>query len=87
MDMFHRTYRAAMQSGILLPTLLNGAVETNDELDAQVAENIRTLFAFLLSMEFVHGRLRPEQFISWPELLPKIPELISKQVHMVCSNM
>ncbi len=80
---FHMACTTEAGGGILLPALLGGAVESNNELDAKVAEYIRAHFAFQPSLEFVHEQLRPEQFISWPELLKKIPELISKQVQMI----
>lgn len=69
--------------GILLPALLNGAVQSNESLDAEVAAYIRKHFAFEPSMEFVREQLTPEQFITWPELLEEIPKLISKQVQIM----
>lgn len=69
--------------GILLPALLNGAVETNARLDAEVAAYIRANFTFEPSMEFIREVPTPEQFISWPELLERIPKLIAEQVCVI----
>ncbi len=84
----HPQFRAACTSeaggGLLLPALLNGAVKSNDRLDAQIAAYIRTHYAFEPSMEFVREQLTPEQFITWPELLDEIPKLIAKQVSIIC---
>lgn len=83
----HPKFRAACTSeaggGLLLPALLNGAVETNDRLDARITGYIRTHYSFLPSMEFVHEKLTPEQFLSWPELLNKIPKLIADQLRII----
>lgn len=84
----HPQFRFACTSeaggGLLLPALLNGAVETNDCLDAKIAEYIRTQYTFHPSMEFVWEKLDPEQLITWPELLEVIPKLIAEQVRIIC---
>lgn len=80
----HPQFRTACTSeaggGLLLPALLNGAVETNDRLDAQISAYIRAHYSFQPSMEYVWEKLMPEQFITWPELLCKIPKLIAEQI-------
>ena len=88
-DLFelHPQFRTACTSeaggGLLLPALLNGAVETNDCLDAKITGYIRGHFSFHPSMEFVREKLMPEQFLSWPELLNRIPELINEQIRII----
>ena len=83
----HPQFRTACTSeaggGLLLPELLNGAVETDVSLDAKITGYIRARYSFQPSMEFIHEQLAPEQFLSWPELLNKIPELIDDQIKMI----
>lgn len=83
----HPQFRFACTSaaggGLLLPALLNGAVETNDCLDAQITEYIRARYSFEPSMEFVREKLRPEQFLSWPELRNIIPKRIKEQISLI----
>ena len=69
--------------GLLLPELLNGAIETNDLLDAEITAYIRARYAFQPSLEFVREALMPEQFLSWPELLGIIPKLINAQIDLI----
>ncbi len=83
----HPQFRSACTSeaggGLLLPALLNGAVETNDCLDAKITEYIRAHYSFYPSMEFVREKLMPEQFLSWPELLSIIPKRIAEQISII----
>lgn len=80
---FHTACTSEAGGGILLPALLNGAVETNDRLDARVTAYIRTHYSFRPSMEYVLEKLTPEQFLSWPELLNVIPKLLTEQINIV----
>lgn len=66
--------------GLLIPSMLAGAVQTNDSLDARINGHIRKNYTFVPSMEFVREQLAAEQFVSWPELLEIIPQLIREQV-------
>lgn len=81
---FHSACTSEAGGGLLLPALLNGAVETNDCLDAKIAAYIRAHYAFRPSGEYVWEKLDPEQFVTWPELLDKIPELIARQLSIIC---
>lgn len=69
--------------GILLPAFLNGAVETNDALDAKVTAYIRTHYSFQPSMDYTLEKLTPEQFLTWPELLSIIPKLLTEQIRII----
>lgn len=80
---FHTACTSEAGGGILLPALLNGAVETNDRLDARVTAYIRTHYSFQPSMEYVLEKLTPEQFLSWPELLSVIPKLLTEQINII----
>lgn len=70
--------------GLLIPSMLNGAVETSDSLDELINSYIRTNYSFTPSMEFVWEQLATDQFVSWRELLRMIPELIQEQVKIIC---
>lgn len=80
---FHTACTSEAGGGLLLPTFLNGAVETNDCLDIKITNYIRTHYTFRPSMEFVLEKLNCEQFITWPELLDRIPKLITEQVNII----
>ena len=80
---FHVACTSEAGGGILLPEFLNGAVKTNDALDAKVAAYIRAHYSFEPSMEYVLEKLTPEQFLSWPELLSVIPQLLTEQVRII----
>lgn len=66
--------------GLLIPGFLSGAVRTSDALDARIARHIREHYAFAPSMAFERETVKPEQIISWPELLALIPRLIREQI-------
>ena len=80
---FYNACTTGAGGGLLLPGFLNGAMETNDALDAEIARYIRTCYAFTPSLEFVPTELLPEQFVSWPELLRRIPERLSREVRQI----
>lgn len=80
---FHTACTSEAGGGILLPAFLNGAVETNDALDAKVTAYIRTHYSFRPSMEYTLEKLTPEQFLTWPELLSIIPKLLTEQIRII----
>lgn len=83
----HPTFPAACTQeaggGLLLPGLLGSAVETDALLDAAITEYIRAHFSFRPSMEFIPEPLTSEQFLTWPQLLEKIPLLITEQLQLI----
>lgn len=83
---FHRACSAEAGGGVLLPALLQGAVRTDEALDKRVSSYIRKQFAFTPSLEFVRQELQPEQLISWPELLEKIPHQLKAQIERILSS-
>ncbi len=69
--------------GLLIPSMLSGRVATNVGQDKRISEYIRKNFTFIPSMKFVPEQLVPEQFISWKELLERIPQLIGEQLELI----
>ncbi len=69
--------------GLLIPDFLRGAMHTSGELDEKIARHIRQKFAFVPSMEFAHAPVRPEQLVTWPELLERIPVLTGEQIALL----
>lgn len=69
--------------GLLIPSMLAGAVHTSDSLDDRINDYIRNNYTFTPSMEFVWEQLAADQFVSWSELLSLIPQLITEQVKIV----
>lgn len=80
---FHVACTSEAGGGILLPAFLNGAVETNDALDAKVTAYIRTHYSFQPGMDYTLEKLTPEQFLTWPELLSIIPKLLTEQIRII----
>lgn len=80
---FHVACTSEAGGGILLPAFLNGAVETNNALDAKVTAYIRTHYSFRPSMDYTLEKLTPEQFLTWPELLSIIPKLLTEQIRII----
>lgn len=69
--------------GLLIPSMLDGALQTSDRLDDLINSHIRTNYPFIPSMEFVCEQLATDQFISWPELIELIPQRIMEQVKFI----
>lgn len=80
---FHTACTSGAGGGLLLPGFLAGTVETNDVLDSEIARFIRSRYAFTPSLEFVQEELCPGQFISWPELLQRIPQRITNEIQKI----
>ena len=69
--------------GLLIPDFLSGAVRTDEELDDKIRRHIKKNYAFVPSMEFVREELPEDLFISWTELLRRIPELLEAQIRRI----
>ena len=69
--------------GLLLPGFLSGTVQTDGELDEKICRRIKEKYTFIPSMEFVREELTEDQFIPWPELLRRIPELLKAQIEEI----
>lgn len=66
--------------GLLIPGFLSSAVQTDEDLDARICRHIKQNYAFLPSMEFVREEPNDDLFISWTELLRRIPGLLEAQI-------
>ena len=66
--------------GLLIPEFLSGAVRTDECLDGRIRRHIKSNYAFTPSMEFVREELEEDLFISWRELLQRIPGLLEAQI-------
>ena len=71
--------------GLLIPGFLSGAVRTDEDLDDRIRRHIKTSYAFTPSMEFVREELADDIFVSWPELLRRIPKLLEAQIEQILS--
>jgi hypothetical protein len=69
--------------GLLIPSFLAGAVETNEKRDAAIGHYIRTNYSFVPSMVFEREEIAAAQYISWPALLDKIPQLLGAQLKII----
>lgn len=84
--LYPQLYSACMAEaggGLLLPAFLDGTVKTNHSLDGKIASHIRAHYTFEPGMEFVPESIEPEQFLPWPELLARIPQLIAEQLPLI----
>ena len=69
--------------GLLIPGFLSNAVQTNEDLDGKIRRHIKDNYVFTPSMEFVREELPDSLFLSWPELLRRIPELLEAQIQLI----
>ena len=69
--------------GLLIPAFLSGAVQTDADLDDRICRHIRNHYVFTPSMEFVREELSEDLFISWPELLRRIPGLLEAEIERI----
>ncbi len=69
--------------GLLIPGFLQGRMETNAAQDEKIRMYLVDHFSFVPSMEFEPETLEPEQFLSWPELLERIPQLVARQIQII----
>lgn len=83
---FHCACTSKAGGGLLLPALLKGAVKTNDCLDGEIAKYICAHYCFQPSLEFEQEKLLEEQFVTWPELLERIPGLILEQLRIITGS-
>ena len=80
---FHTACNKDAGGGLLIPPMLNGRMVTDEIRDAKVSRYICSHFFFEPALEFERHILDDTQFISWPELLDKIPELVDAQLKII----
>lgn len=80
---FHTACNNDAGGGLLIPPMLTGKMVTDGVRDKQVSRYIRSHFIFQPALEFEWHILDDSQFISWPELLNKIPELVDEQLKII----
>lgn len=80
---FHTACNKDAGGGLLIPPMLSGMMFTDEVRDEQVNRYIRSKFIFQPALEFERHILDDSQFISWPELLNKIPELVDAQLKII----
>ncbi len=66
--------------GLLIPDFLMGTVTTDDAQDEKIRAHICKNYTFVPSLEFVREELTAEQFVSWPQLLKRIPQLLKTEL-------
>ncbi len=69
--------------GLLVPAMFADVMASTQQLDEKIRCHIRQSYAFTPSLEFQREILVPEQFISWPELKQRIPQLVAQQIAQV----
>lgn len=80
---FHTACGKNAGGGLLIPPMLAGKMVTDEVRDAKVKEYICSHFAFEPSLDFEPHPVEDSQFISWPELLDRIPELMETQLKII----
>ena len=80
---FHTACGQDAGGGLLIPPFLESCLSTNPILDNQIDQYIRTHFTFTPTLEFELESVASERFITWSELLKKIPELIDIQLNII----
>lgn len=80
---FWAACREKAGGGLLIPDFLSGAVRTDEELDNKIRRHIKDNYAFTPSLEFIEEYVPDDLFISWPELLRRIPELLEAQIEQI----
>lgn len=80
---FHTACREDAGGGLLIPAMLVQKLTTDPEQDEKIRQYICGHFAFAPSLEFEREVLSEDQFISWPELLAAIPELVEAQLEII----
>ena len=81
---FHTACMENAGGGLLIPPMLTEKMHTNPEQDAKIRQYIRKNFSFTPSMDFRLQNLEDCQFIPWPELLEKIPQMVQMQLSLIC---
>lgn len=77
---FHTACGKDAGGGLLIPDILAGKMETDEDLDEKIACFIRSNFTFIPTLEFERELLSDSQFVELPELLERIPELVRLQI-------
>ena len=80
---FHTACGKNAGGGLLIPPMLAGKMVTDEVRDAKVKEYICSHFAFEPSLVFEPHPVEDSQFISWPELLDRIPKLVETQLKII----
>lgn len=79
-DQFPESCGPKAGGGLLIPPMLAGALETTDDRDRQIAQYIRTHYAFSPALRYEPEQIAPEQVIPWPQLLEEIPGRIRDEL-------
>ena len=79
----HRACGLLAGGGLLIPPMLRGQMHTDAARDARIRRYMREKFAFSPSFEFEEEPLPEEHFMSWPELLRRIPERVDEQLRAI----
>jgi hypothetical protein len=74
-SLYTDAYENAGKGGLMVPGILKGTYETNEEIDHIVTAYLQSC-KFKPSMNFVPYRLSPEMYITWGELADTIPKRI-----------
>ena len=72
-------YENAGKGGLMVPGILKGAYETNEETDRKVRAYLQSC-KFKPSMKFVPYQLSSDIFVTWEELAAEIPQRIAAMV-------
>ena len=71
---FERACSELSGGGLLIPSMLEGKLHTDADLDGRITQYIHRNFSFVPSHTYVEEQIGDDQFVSWDELLEKIPE-------------
>lgn len=66
--------------GLLIPPMLEGALETSDSQDQMIDRYIRAHYAFTPALRYEPETVTPEQMIPWPQLLERIPHMVREEL-------
>lgn len=69
--------------GLLIPPMLEGALETDEAQDRMIERHIRRRYAFSPALEYEPETVAPEQIIPWPQLLEEIPRMVREELKRI----
>ena len=79
-DQFPESCGSKAGGGLLIPPMLEGTLKTDGAQDRLIAQYIRGHYAFSPALQYEPEPLEPEQFIPWPELLERIPQMVETEL-------
>lgn len=80
---FHRACGPLAGGGLLIPPMLEGRMHTDAAQDVRIRSYIREHFSFAPSMTYQQEALRDDQFLSFSDLLDRIPAMVAKQLRII----